>query len=322
MSASSSDNGASRIDGAEGFPDAVSELPGVPIDDVRAYLERLLSGGSAVAQLDRSAYFRYPQDAQQIAALMRKRASRPEPLSVEIIGVANAEEALSYLAACASVLPEGTHLADRVGLRLIDVRPRDAMHVRYGLGKIGKGGLGAAFLGAASQVELVPRKPPEEYAAAYAFDAMAGEYRFRPDVQSTLEAALSDPAASRLGVPVENDLVANPREQCDVVACNNVLQHLGAGTYETPYRNDGLPPERYARFVAVLRGIVGRVAPGGLLILHTDGATIADTKGRATAKALALLPEFDGQFEQIASGIYRRRDGGKTTEGGAGSSGR
>ncbi len=298
-----------------GAPETLKRVPAAPrsavdlqITDTQAYLQNLSKGGSVLSKLDRSAYFRYPQDAEALRALMREHVKLSERLSVQIIGVGNGEEPLSYLAALSSELPPETPLSDHIDLRLIEVRPRDEVQVRYGWGKVGKGGIGTAFLASDSPVPLVARKPPKEYAASFEYDAAVDEYRFRPDIQSTLERAMNDAERSHFATPVENDIAAHPEEQHHVIACNNVLQHLGAGGYPTPYRNAGLPPEQYARFAEVLRGIIRRVVPGGLLVMHTDGASMTDTKGRATKKATELLPEFASQFTEIASGIFRKNE--------------
>ena len=276
------------------------------IDDTRSYLRELELGGGRMSPLDRSKFYRYRQDIEELRKFAREHEGDSEPLSLAIIGCGNGEEPLSYLSALTAELPPGKNLNDRVRLHIIEVRPKEDISVQYGWGKVSKGGVSPLFL-EGQEVPLIPRQPPKDLRQAFQLDESKGEYVFRDDIQSVMEKTMHDPQRGHFETPIENHLADYPNQMYAVVACNNVLQHLGAGKeYPTPYRNPDLQPEAYARFTEVVRGILQCVQPGGLLILHTDGANIMDAKGHASEKALQLVPEFDSEFTEVATGVFRR----------------
>lgn len=274
------------------------------IVDVRRYLDALTATPHAHAPLDRSAFYRYRKDIPALQELVRRTPDGAR-LRLHFIGIAHGEEVLSYLSAMAAALPADRLITDRVDCTAVNVRQREDVHLRTHWGKVTKvGGLTALFAPGSTADDMTARLPPKELTVSFVYDPAAGEYAFRQDIVTCATQLVT---TGRFSTPIENDLLDSPGEQHDVVACNNVLQHLGAhGAYATPYRTPRASLDEYATFLRVVDGVLSRVAPGGLLFLHTDGS-ITDTKGHGCTKTLSLVPAFSTDFEQVASGIYRRR---------------
>lgn len=287
-----------------------------PISDVDAYHDNLRMHGTVESSLDRSKIFRYPKDANALRAEARERVDRERPITMLIVGVGNGEEPLSYLSALRSELHStGGTLQRSVDMHLVDIRPHEDINVQYGLGQVAGGVLGKAFLSAVPGAagRMVPAEPPKGMDDAFTLNADGKEYVFHEDIRGAFEAAMADPERAHFRMPVENFVAREPATmRFDIVACNNVLQHLGGiEGYASPFKNPATDPNEdspdYSRYIQTVRGILDRVAPGGLLIMHTDGATPGDTKGLATQTALDLLPEFTEQFETLQRGVFRRK---------------
>ncbi len=275
------------------------------------YLQQIDRHTSTRSAIDRSKFFRYPQDLLVIESEAERILKTPWKLDMLEIGVGNLEESVSYVGAVGrAAAKSGKSIEDALTLSMVELRKRSDVQARYSLGKQPTQGVGLAFLSDAQKqtTPLKPISPPPGTEDLFTLSTQSGEYEFRGDIRAMVDTTMNDPAHSSFGTPVEEFLVQN-RRQYDVVACNNVLQHMGGiEGYDSPYKNPGKPMEAYTLYLKHLLRLLESVRPGGVLILHTDGSTISDTKGRATATVVSLIDGFSQQFEEISPGIFRRRE--------------
>lgn len=264
--------------------------------------------------MDRSEFFRYPKDSDIIKSLIREAFLRGEKCNSLIIGVGNMEEPLSFLALAQQVANgEGKSLEELIDLEIVEIRPLDQIQPEYGLGKIYGGGAGIskAFLTeeTLAQYQERPRLPNPEYADIFAYNDQSQEYQFSDEIIAFLQKITADEAKGHFGTAVE-DFVLEDRLQHDLVVCNNVFQHIGGiSQYKSPFRDRGLPTEQYATFLSVVRGVLGKVKPGGTLISHTEGsiANGEDPFAKHGSKEIfSLIDDFDTQFSRIQDSVYIR----------------
>ena len=289
------------------------------IDDVSAYRQSLEAAGESskarAGHLDRSHFFRYPQDTEALQKEILMLADRGKKAKILEIGVGNLEEPLSYLAAIhASLADKRKSLEDTVDLSMVELRSRSDVTLKNrGLGKTYKDPVSGVKIGAAflkpnemRTYKAIPLEPKKDLATAFQLSPISGEYEFHPKIVSFLKEKLDDPSHGHFDTALENYLGAQ-QDRFDVVACNNVLQHLGGGeTYPTPLKNRYMSKAKMETFYAVVTSILNRVEPGGLLIMHTDGKTLSDTKGLLTDTILPDVKLYKREFRKEGTGLYRR----------------
>lgn len=276
------------------------------------YRQKVEERTAILSRLDRSMFFRYPKDMDIIESETDRVIAEGRRVTVLEIGIGNLEEPLSYLG-CASRAAKrhGKSLNEAVDLTVVEMRQASEINPKIGLGKSAfssKGGVGMAFLPQELQktVRMLPVEPSPATKDLFEFSAEDQEYRFRSDIREVLSETLNNPHRAKMGMPVEQFLTVDAGEY-DIVACNNVLQHMGGVEgYASPYRNPGKDPTEYSVYIRNVQRLLERVRPGGILVMHTDGSSSTDLKGMATHKATDLIPEFKKQFEEIQFGIYRK----------------
>lgn len=224
-------------------------------------------------QIKKSRHFRYPDHHPVLAREFERHLSGGHKPSVLVVGIANGEEPLSYLATINQVAQKhGKPLDEAVDLAMVDLQhsPSD-VHPDYALGR--------------DHLFKAPVKPPQTAVASFKTPdrTKSGEYEYCDSIRSYLENRLTDPEKTRFNTPVET--FKAPDGGYDVVSCNNVLQYF---TDE--------------QFGDAVKNILNLVKPGGLLIMRTDA-------GGDEAKAFREIPEFSSRFEKdpAAPGIYRRK---------------
>ncbi len=278
-----------------------------PPIDVSNYRDRQEAAGGLCARLDRSKEYRYRTDYPVLTDEAASQLEAGKPLTILDIGVGNMEEPLSYLAAISRASDQaGISLQEASRLAMVDIREAEQIHPTYSRGKMSAGGLGGAFLTdeMKKHEQMIPVKPPQGFESAYRFSSESEEYEYRDDIKNFLKDTVNDKKRSHFGTPIETFLESSD-ERYHIVACNNVLQHLGGkGIYPTPFKKD--THDDLSQFYSIVEKILDRVEPGGMCIMHTDGADPTDTKGRATKKILEEVPFFHQEFKEVADGIYRR----------------
>mgnify|MGYP001567477580 CR=1 FL=1 len=266
-------------------------LPRQPLDPT-TYLEELEWRGRGVLgtpNLDRSKAFRYREDGPALQGALRERIAVGEKLSVLDIGVGNMEEPLSYLAHLyVEAAQQGRSLADVVDVELVEVRPREqiAMDASLGINMFDQ--------------PIAPRDDVRD-----AFVQQGHEFVFRPEIVELLAQTMDNPDKAHFATPVET-VMDSATTTYDVVACNNVLQHMGGVEgYATPLKDKGRPESDYQEYYRQVSRILESVKPGGTLIMHTDGINVTDTKGMLTEQILNKVKLFS-EFEKSDRGIFRR----------------
>lgn len=281
------------------------------IGSTQEYFQQVDSHTNTRSPIDRSKFFRYPQDLTVIESEAERILQTPWKLEMLEIGVGNLEESVSYVGAVGrAAAKQGKSLEDALTVSMVELRERADVRARYSLGKMPTQGVGLAFLSEKQKqsTSLKPIPPPPGTEDLFTLSSQSGEYEFRSDIRNVVSEAMNNLTRSSFGTSVEEFLTQNNRRY-DIVACNNVLQHMGGiEGYDSPYKNPGKPMEAYTLYVKHVLRLLESVRPGGVLILHTDGANMSDTKGRATATVVHLIEGFSEQFEEIGSGIFRRRE--------------
>lgn len=286
------------------------------IDDVAAYRASLEAAGERspmkAGHLDRSHFFRYPQDTEALQNEISVIVNVDKKAKILEVGVGNLEEPLSYLAALYTHLSgTGKSLDESIDLTMVELRSRsDVGPTNKGYGKTYKdpgsqAKIGAAFLTPDQRgaYQAFPLEPPKDLKGAFQLSAASGEYEFHPDIVLFLEKQLADQSHAYFETPLENYLGSH-QDRYDVVACNNVLQHLGGrGAYPTPLKDRFTPRSKMETFYGVVTSVLDRVGPGGLLIMHTDHK---DTKGLATDVIFKDVALYKREFRKEGDGLYRR----------------
>jgi len=275
---------------------------------------------SPSAKLDRSEFFRYPEDQDVIQQTVNERIGQGQITRFLDIGVGNMEEPLSYLvAAQKSAKTYNLPLADAVDLELIDIRPKNEVNVKYGLGKSSESGLGKAFMSDKewTNVSKKPIMPRPNHVDSFELSADSGEYEFSDEIKHYIDQRMSDPSKAKFNQSIEEYIQNYSGEGYDVVACNNVLQHLGGLThYNSPFKDRGQAVENYQRYFQVVDGILNLVKPGGIAIIHTEGSIKSnDMFGKhASEDILPMSANFNVNFIKIKSGIYKKLTEGNNAE--------
>jgi len=257
-------------------------------------------------KLERSQFFRYPNDMNTIASFVEERIQTGEKINLLEIGVGNMEELSSYLAAIKKVADKyGRNLKDLVNTELVELRAKGSVIPNFGLGKV----MGV-FINSDPELskKAPPVKPPEDYKTSFYLDEDEGVNKFAPEIQAYIEGLVSDDTKAHFGRSIEDHLAIG-QGQSDVVACNNVLQYLGGmgHTYQNPF-NKGPEGADLTKFKKVVRDIAKMVKEGGLLIMHVD-VKGGDRKGRGAENVLESIEGFTSAFDKVGPGIYRRKVG-------------
>ncbi|MBI4272889.1 hypothetical protein HY621_03485 [Candidatus Uhrbacteria bacterium] len=290
------------------------------IRDVHAYRQSLVEAGESskarAGNLDRSKFFRYPQDTETLQKEISKIVDAGGKAKILEIGIGNLEEPLSYLGAIYPTLKDkGRSLQNSVDFAMIELRSRsDVSLANKGLGKTYKDPVSGVKVGAAflkphemSAYQAIPLEPQKDLKSAFQFSPASGEYEFHPDIISFLETNLNDPLHGHFDTALENYLGSQQQDRFDIVTCNNVLQHLGGKeAYPTPLKNRYMSKEQMQTFYDVVNSVLDRVKPGGLLIMHTDGNDPGDAKGLLTDKILKYIGLYKKEFRKEGDGLYRR----------------
>ena len=289
-------------------PDSNNLIPeaGRYKETVQSVIDNQRSRGGGKLELDRSAIFRYPHDAQEVVSLVKEKLLSREKVSLLDIGVGNLEELSSYLAAIQVVASQNHRtIKDCVNVEIVELRSAEAVQPNFNLGKEG-----GAFLPDDQKKNAPAIKPPQEYTEAFVLDSEQGGYCFSQEIQGYLKDITNNPQIAHFFTSLEDYLGDSDGQSFDVVACNNVLQYLGGvGTFFlnpfTPPSFIKESPELYEEFFTVLKKITKLVVPGGLLIIHVDRKS-GDRRGENAKQILELLPGFSAEFTEVAPAIYKR----------------
>lgn len=290
------------------------------IGNVDAYRRSLQEAGEGsmkkIGKLERSKFFRYSQDIQALQSEVSNRAEKGQRTTILEFGIGNLEEPLSYLAALYPVITvNGQTLDEAVDLTMVELRSRkDVTLTDNGLGstyedRVTGAKIGGAFLAPEERknYKVVPLAPKYGLERAFQLNQDGTQYEFHSDILSYLQTKLDDPSHGKFDTALENYIDEVAKAQFDVIACNNVLQHLGGeGAYPTPLKNKFVSRTEMGAFYAVVTSILDRVKHGGLLIMHTDGRTPTDTKGLLTDSILKDVPLYKKEFRKEGEGLYRR----------------
>ena len=269
------------------------------------------------AQLERSNIFRYPKDNAVLSQEFSEAVQEGRRENVLIIGIGNLEEPLSYMAMAERAgRTQGKPISEIADLTMVDIRPAEEVAPKYGLGKIYESStgikLGGAFMTEQTKGQFTEkaRTPEAEYEDVFVYNEISGEYEFNDQIKEFVSQNVQNPEKTHFNTPIESYTAKHPNDQYDIVACNNVLQHLGGvSQYKSPFREIGLPPESYQDYLNVVKGVVNKVKEGGTLIIHTGGSTKELSPMEENGdEVLSWIPEFNDQFEQVQKGVYRRKN--------------
>lgn len=269
------------------------------------------------AQLERSKIFRYPKDNALLNQEFSEAGKEGRRESVLVIGVGNLEEPLSYMAMAERAgRAQGKSVSEMADLSMVDIRSSAEIVPKYGLGKVYESPAGVQFGGAfvteetRDQYTKKARKPNSGYEDIFTYNEQSDEFEFKKEVREFVNQAVRNPEKTHFNTPIESYIEDHPDEQYDIVACNNVLQHLGGSSqYKSPFREAGLPLGSYEKYFNVVKGIIGKVSPNGLLFIHTGGSVKGfDPVSENGDEVLAWIPEFNDQFERVQKGVYRRKN--------------
>ena len=247
----------------------------------------------AGVKLERSAFFRYPEDTKVIENFMEGKILAGEKIEFLEIGVGNFQELSSYLAAIKKVADiNGKTLHDCVSTEIVELQSKEAITPKFSFG--------------ISWLSKEALKPPADYVQTTYFDKEDGTNKFSPDIQEYVRETISNPGLAHFSTSVE-DYLSHTEKQVDIVACNNVLQYLGAmgSSYNNPVSSGKIEGFNYTLFDKVVNDITKRVKEGGLLIMHVDG-TNNDKEGEKAEPLLQSLEGFSLNFTKIAPGIFQR----------------
>lgn len=264
-----------------------------PIEDVEKYLNSLRTAGERTrgnaANLHRSEFFRHKEDYDFFIELVNDAIENGKPLKFLEIGVGNMEEPVSFLAT-AYANSNGMKLEDIVDMEIVELEKKENRNTNYRLGK-------KLFFDSPSV------KPPKT--CENSFSLIDGEYEVADEIKEYLSRRIDDESKAHFNTPIEN-FASSTNTKYDVVACNNVLQHMGGHeSYESPLKNGGQKNARYAKYYEELLEILSLVKEGGIIFIHTPSSRTNDDGG--AKKILAQLPSFSDDFEELALEIYRRK---------------
>ncbi len=251
------------------------------------YKFELELAGTGRAKLDRSKIDRYAQDAPAMREAYLARREN-QPLSVLEIGVGNMQEPVSYLRAIEQESrEEEVALRDAVDLEIVEIRSRSDLDLSHA--------------GIEPSLDLSGRARRLE----------------KEEIREYIKELVDNPEKSHFNTSIEEYLQESADKRYQVVACNNVLQHMGGiEGYKSPFKNKDATEEDLKMYYSVVEGIVNKVEPGGLLIIHTDGSDgdQFDVKsGKAPEHILKKIPIF-AEFDKVAEGIFRRHDPATTED--------
>lgn len=278
----------------------VAILPQTDIPNAKDYealiqkkIENLPSQTNSGVTLERSDFFRYPEDAKVIEGFVSEKILAGEKVGLLEIGVGNFQELSSYLAAIKKVADlNGKTLQDCVSTEIVELKDKESVNTKFSFGK--------------SWLTKAAIKPPENYPKSFYFDEAEGVNKFTPDIQEYVIGTISNPGLAHFSTSVE-DYLAHSEKQVDIVACNNVLQYLGAMglSYNNPTSGGKIEGFDYTSFDKVLADIAKRVKEGGLLIMHVDSKG-GDKRGEKAEPLLKSLEGFSLNFKKIAPGVFQR----------------
>jgi len=260
-----------------------------PIPKPIEYLTSLRKAGENtrgnIANLDRSEFFRHEKDYVFFIKLVSDAIKNGKPFKFLEIGVGNMEEPVSFLAT-AHTNSEGVKLEDLVDMEIVELEKKENRSANYRLGK--------------NLFFDHPIKPPK--ACESSFSLINGEYEASNEIKEYLLRRIDDESKTHFNTPIEN-FAESTNIKYDVVACNNVLQHLGGQEYyENPLKNNN---GDYTRYYNELLKILNLLKEGGIIFIHT--ALSPTNKDGGAEKVLTQLPNFSDDFEKLAPGIYRKK---------------